>query len=88
MSTRADTLKNILDIGVHGVINRVGSASVRVWKSFETEVNPPLAKTASANSARVEQTALYENHPFASISGLLENHPLRDEYLEALEITE
>jgi hypothetical protein len=88
MSTKADTLRNILDINVQGALNRVGSTSIRVWKSFEFELSPASVKTSSASGASLRQTALYENHPLAPVSGLLENHPLRDEYLDALGITE
>jgi hypothetical protein len=44
---------------------------------------PTASDTVSATENVETKT-----HPLASISGLLERHPLRDEYLEALGITE
>lgn len=46
------------------------------------------ANTTVTSAVNVPQSALREHHPLASISGMLETHPLRDEYLEALGITE
>ena len=88
MNTRAETLRSTLDINARGVVNRVAEFSIRIWKSSEFEPIPTQASTANAPTTKVRHTALYENHPLASVSGLLEGHPLRDEYLEALRITE
>lgn len=55
------------------------------WKITEIR---PRNESASPNTASGSEYALHGNHPFAPVSGLLENHPLRDEYLEALGITE
>ena len=89
MSSRAGTLRNAISIDARGIVNHVMEVSIRFWKSSEFEPTPS-AQTATANTstAKVRHSALYENHPLASVSGLLENHPLRDEYLEALGITE
>ncbi len=44
-------------------------------------------KWPTENTAAKSET-VEVGHLFADISGLLEDHPLRDEYLEALGITE
>ena len=88
MSTRAETLRNTVNITAHGIVNRVAEFTISVWKNSEYEPLPAQANTAVTSTARVRQTALYHNHPLASVSGILEDHPLRDEYLEALKRTE
>lgn len=88
MNTRSETLRSTVDINVRGILNRMAEIPIRIWKSSEFDPIPVQAHTTSATSAKVRQTALYHNHPLASVSGLLEDHPLRDEYLVALEITE
>ena len=88
MSTRAETFRNTVDIAARGIVNRVAGFSISIWKNSEFEPLPAQTNTASTTSAKVRQTALYHNHPLASVSGLLEDHPLRDEYLEALRRTE
>lgn len=88
MSMRAESLRNTININARGLVNRVAEFSISVWKSSEFDPIPTQADTTNAATATVRQTALYHNHPLASVSGLLEDHPLRDEYLEALRITE
>lgn len=87
MSTRAETLRSTAEINARGIVNRVAEFSIRIWKSSEFDPIPTQVNTANTIT-RVRHTALYENHPLASVSGLLEEHPLRDEYLEVLRMTE
>jgi hypothetical protein len=60
---------------------------IRHHLGLQTETDV-LAEATAVATATVSKYALHENHPLASISGLLEHHPLRDEYLKALDIVE
>ena len=60
-------------------IIRAGVTVEIVTRKLRTE-----NKTTKSDTVEVRPV----EHSFAAISGLLEHHPLRDEYLEALGITE
>lgn len=53
------------------------------------EIHMTVSQPTESDAAEPERIVVEQpSHPWASISGLLENHPLRDRYLEALKVTE
>lgn len=85
MRNKLAVIEGSITITARGLVNRVAELSVRVWGAPELEPRSSRADGSTVNTVRARKTGLFYDHPLASIGGLLEDHPLRDEYLKALE---
>lgn len=85
MSINQNVLKNnALDVDLHATVGRVGAIVKAIWRSTEFELSSPPKSTLADSAVNVSHSAIYENHPLASLFGKYNDEPLWDGFEEAI----